>query len=52
MSRHTEQCCIIRLCRVIAAQLPVGHAVLFLSNKLIYLVRNIGNIAKFSTVLC
>jgi hypothetical protein len=30
-------------CRVIAAQLPVGHAVLFLSNKLIYVVRNISN---------
>jgi len=39
-------------CRVIAAQLPVGHPVHFLSNKSIYVVRNIGNTAKFSIVLC
>lgn len=33
-------------CRVIAVQLPVDHPVHFLSNKLIYVVRNIGNIYR------
>ena len=48
---YTDQLLYHPSCRVIAVQLPVGHPVLFLSNKLIYAVRNIGNTARFSTVL-